>query len=153
MTYLVGISFGDSPHKLTTGTRHFEQAPRVVRLPTVSCFASTGAIRAASWIGSRSTPSLCRPWRKRLLLCRCIPGMAPASARNRESWPAALRPHCGGSAPWHVQAAQPRDRPCLPGPGPDRPVGQRHPADDGRLSRRGTVDADRTSEALGAFSS
>jgi hypothetical protein len=30
-------------------------------------------------------------------------------------------------------------------------VGQRHPADDGRLSRRVTVDADRTSEALGAF--
>jgi hypothetical protein len=40
------------------------------------------------------------------------------------------------STPWRVQAAQPGDRPRLPGAGADRAVGQRHPADDGRVARR-----------------
>ena len=33
------------------------------------------ATRAAPWIGSRSTPSPCSPWRKRSPLCRRIPGI------------------------------------------------------------------------------
>jgi hypothetical protein len=38
MTYVVGDSFGDSPHKLTTETRHFEQTLRVDRPPSALSF-------------------------------------------------------------------------------------------------------------------
>jgi hypothetical protein len=38
MTCVVGDSFGGSLNKLTTRTRHFEQAPQVDRPPPTPCF-------------------------------------------------------------------------------------------------------------------
>ena len=53
MTYVVGDSFGDSPHKLTTGMRHFEQALRVDRPPSALSFATSSFLPATQ--GQRST--------------------------------------------------------------------------------------------------
>jgi len=47
MTYVVGDSFGDSPHKLTTGMRHFEQALRVDRPPSALSFATSSFLPSA----------------------------------------------------------------------------------------------------------
>ena len=46
MTYVVGDSFGDSPHKLTTGMRHFEQALRADRPPSALSFATSSFLPA-----------------------------------------------------------------------------------------------------------
>jgi len=46
MTYIVGDSFGDSPNKLTTETRHFEQALRVDRPPSALSFATKDSLPA-----------------------------------------------------------------------------------------------------------
>jgi len=52
MTYIVGDSFGDSPNKLTTETRHFEQALRVDRPPSALSFATQDSLPATQ--GQRS---------------------------------------------------------------------------------------------------
>jgi hypothetical protein len=52
MNHVVAGSFGDSPHKLTTGTRHFEQALRVDRPSSALSFATTGSLPATQ--GQRS---------------------------------------------------------------------------------------------------
>ena len=52
MTYVVGDSFGDSPHKLTAGTRHFEQALRVDRPPSALSLATQDSLSATQ--GQRS---------------------------------------------------------------------------------------------------
>ena len=46
MTSVVGDSSSDSPHQLTTGTRHFEQAPRVDRPPPTLCYATSSTLPA-----------------------------------------------------------------------------------------------------------
>jgi hypothetical protein len=52
MTNVVGSTSGDSPHKLATGTRHFEQALRVDRSPSALSFAAPGFLPATQ--GQRS---------------------------------------------------------------------------------------------------
>jgi len=46
MTYAVDYSSGDISHKLTTGTRHFEQALRVDRPPSALIFTTPSALPA-----------------------------------------------------------------------------------------------------------
>jgi hypothetical protein len=46
MTYEVGSSFGDGPYKLTTRTRHYEQALRADRPPPALSFATAGSLPA-----------------------------------------------------------------------------------------------------------
>lgn len=46
MTYIMGDSFGDSLHELPTGTRHFEQALRVDRLPSALSLATPSPLPA-----------------------------------------------------------------------------------------------------------
>ena len=59
MTYVVGDSFVDSPHKLTTGTRHFEQALRVDRPLSALSFATSSFLPATQ--GQRWDDLSCPP--------------------------------------------------------------------------------------------
>ena len=58
MTYVVGDSFGDSPNKLTTGTRHFEQALRVDRPPSALSFPTQDSLPALKGSVSRRRAQL-----------------------------------------------------------------------------------------------
>ena len=57
--------------------------------------------------------------------------------RGREPGPVAVRPHPRRPSARRLEAAQPCNRPRLPRAGPDRAVGQRHPAHEHRLPRGG----------------
>jgi hypothetical protein len=59
MTYVVGDSFGDSPNKLTTGTRHLEQALRVDRPPSALSFATQDSVPATQGQRSRLGQGFC----------------------------------------------------------------------------------------------
>lgn len=52
MISVVGASSGDSPHKLTTGMRHFEQALRVDMPPKPLSYATPDSLPATQ--GQRS---------------------------------------------------------------------------------------------------
>jgi hypothetical protein len=69
MTYVVGDSFGDSPHKLTTGMRHFEQALRVDRPPSALSFATSSFLPATQGQRSKDVSSL-KGASKAALRCR-----------------------------------------------------------------------------------
>ena len=97
--------------------------------------APHGALEPPARCGARGDHQRGGPCR----LCaarRAHPGVdLRRPARGREPGAPALRPHDRGSATRGLEAAQPRDRPGLPRAGPDRAVGQRHPAHDRGLPR------------------
>jgi hypothetical protein len=58
MTCVVGDSFGGSLNRLTTGTRHFEQALRVDRPPSALSFATQDSLPATQGQRSKDVLSL-----------------------------------------------------------------------------------------------